>query len=245
MLKNKTAIIVQARLGSTRFFGKVLKKLGESTLLEILIERLKCNRITDEIIIATTTNPVDDPIVNLAKKLGINFYRGSENDVLDRFYNAARENQAKIIVRVTSDNPLTNIELLETVTLTLIKGRYDYVAPRSIIPGLGSEAVTFNALKQAWENADKKYQREHVTPYIYEHPDRFKMLLLDPPSYLQRNDIRLTIDVEEDYILYKKLFETFGNLVSADIRDIITFLDRHPSIKSLNVHVKQKNYWEV
>jgi len=245
MLKKKIVAIVQARMGSTRLFGKVLKKLGESTLLEILIERLKRNRITDEIMIATTTNPIDDPIVELAKKLGVNYYRGSENDVLDRFYNAAKENQAEIIVRVTGDNPLTDIEILETVTLTLIKGNYDYVAPRNVILGLGSEAVTFNALQQAWENADKKYQREHVTPHIYERPDRFKILLLDPPSYLQRSDIRLTIDVTEDYILYQKLFEEFGNLVCADIKDIITFLDQHPSIKSLNAHVKQKNYWEA
>jgi len=95
MLKKKIVAIVQARMGSTRLFGKVLKKLGESTLLEILIERLKRNRITDEIMIATTTNPIDDPIVELAKKLGVNYYRGSENDVLDRFYNAAKENQAE------------------------------------------------------------------------------------------------------------------------------------------------------
>jgi len=241
----KVVGIIQARTGSTRLPNKVVRKLGDKTILEVLLNRLIKSKTMNEVVIATTTKKEDDVIQEIASRNGFKVFRGSEEDVLDRYYKAAKEYCAEVIVRVTADNPLTDVDLIDSQVKCLLLGGYDYVSTKGVILGLGSEVFTFDALEKAWENAREKYQREHVTPYIYEHPNCFKILLLDPPSHLRRSDIRLTIDVTEDCILYEKLFKEFGDLVYVDIKDVISFLDQHPSIKSLNAHVKQKNYWEV
>jgi len=237
--------IVQARVGSTRLPNKVIKKLGNKTILEILLNRLTKSKTINRIVIATTTKKEDDIIEKIALNSGFEVFKGSEKDVLDRYYNAAIEYNADIIVRITADNPLTDVDLIDSQVESLIESSYDYVTAKGIILGLGSEVFTLNTLKKAWENAKEKYQREHVTPYIYENPEMFKLGYVNPPDLLKREDIRLTIDTIEDFKLYQELYNHLGDLENADIQKIIKFLDKNPKIKEINLKVRQKNYKEV
>ena len=237
--------IVQARVGSTRLPNKVIKKLGNKTILEILLNRLTKSKTINRIVIATTTKKEDDIIEKIALNSGFEVFKGSEKDVLDRYYNAAIEYNAGIIVRITADNPLTDVDLIDSQVESLIESSYDYVTAKGIILGLGSEVFTLNTLKKAWENAKEKYQREHVTPYIYENPEMFKLGYVNPPDLLKREDIRLTIDTIEDFKLYQELYNHLGDLENADIQKIIKFLDKNPKIKEINLKVRQKNYKEV
>jgi len=237
--------IVQARVGSTRLPNKVIKKLGNKTIIEILLNRLTKSKTINRIVIATTTKKEDDIIEKIALNSGFEVFKGSEKDVLDRYYNAAIEYNAGIIVRITADNPLTDVDLIDSQVESLIESSYDYVTAKGIILGLGSEVFTLNTLKKAWENAKEKYQREHVTPYIYENPEMFKLGYVNPPDLLKREDIRLTIDTIEDFKLYQELYNHLGDLENADIQKIIKFLDKNPKIKEINLKVRQKNYKEV
>jgi len=237
--------IIQARTGSTRLRNKVIMKLGNKTILEILLNRLVKSRTMDKIVVATTTKREDDIIENIVLNHGFDVFRGSEKDVLDRYYKAAVKYNADVVVRITADNPLICVNLLDYQVKLLIENNYDYVASKGIILGLGSEVFTFEALEKAWKNANEKYQREHVTPYIYENPEMFKIKYIDPPDFLKRKDIRLTIDTIEDFKLYQELYNRFGDLINIGIKDIIKFLDENPHIKNINMHIKQKNYKEV
>lgn len=222
-----------------------MMKLGNKTILEILLTRLTTSRTLDKIVVATTTKKEDDIIEKIVLNNGFEVFRGSERDVLDRYYNATREYNADVIVRITADNPLTDINLLDFQVELLAKTDYDYVTPKEIILGLGSEALTFDALKKAWENAEEPYQREHVTPYIYEHPEIFKIKYVTPTDFLRRKDIRLTVDTIEDFKLYQELYNHFGNLINVNIKDIIEFLDSNPQVRMINAHIRQKYYREV
>jgi spore coat polysaccharide biosynthesis protein SpsF len=236
--------IVQARTGSKRLKNKVLMKIEDKCILEILLERLKKSKKLDDVIVATTIKKEDDAIENLCNDLGIKIFRGSEKDVLSRFYNASKFYNGDVIVRITGDNPLTSVELIDEQVECLLKNNFNYVSTKNIILGLSSEVFTFDTLEISWKNAKEKYQREHVTPYIYEHPNLFKIFYLKPPEYLEREDIRLTIDTMEDFKLYLELQKHF-DLVNVNIQDIIDFLDKNPQIKNINLNVRQKLYKEV
>ena len=236
--------IIQARTGSTRLRNKVIMKLGNKTILEILLNRLTASGALDRIVVATTTEKEDDIIENIVLSGGFEVFRGSEEDVLDRYYNAAKKYKADIIVRITADNPLTDIDLLDAQTKTLVSEKYDYISPKDAILGLGCETFKFDALEKAWNNAREQYQREHVTPYIYENPEVFNIGHVNIPDFLKRNDIRLTIDTIEDFKLFQEIYNHFGDLINISIRDIIKFLDEKSHIKKINIFVKQKNYKE-
>lgn len=245
MKQKKVIAIIQARMGSTRLPGKVLKKIGSKSLLEILVNRIKQSKSIDAILIATTKQKKDKKIVNLAEKLKLNYFQGSEENVLDRFYNAARKINADIIVRITADNPLTDIDLIDCQVRFLRDKNYDYVTTKGVILGLGSEIFRFDVLKTAWENAKEKYQKEHITPYIYENPEVFRLGHITPPEYLKRNDIRLTIDTKQDFQLFQKLYTHFKDLIHIQGKDIVKFLDKNPAIKAVNQEIKQKCYRDI
>lgn len=236
--------VVQARTGSKRLKNKVLMKLNNKSILNILLERLKKSKKLDDIIVATTIKKEDDAIEKLCNYLDINVFRGSEKDVLDRFYNASKIYNGEIVVRITGDNPLTSIELIDKQVEYLLKNKFEYISTKNIILGLGSEVITYDVLETAWKNAKEKYQREHVTPYIYENPNLFKIFYLEPPKCLKRKDIRLTIDTIEDFKLYLELQKHF-DLVNINIKEIIDFLDKNPQIKNINLDIIQKSYKEV
>ena len=237
---SNTAFIVQARTGSTRMPEKMMVPfVNGKSILEILLERLK-DSLAEKIsfIIATTVNPKDDAIEILCKQQDVICFRGSENDVMARFINAAENYEIQKIVRVCADNPLFDIAGTVDLLNESNKNEADYVGYKvagnkpSILSHFGfwGEVVTLNALKKAYHSTNEKVYREHVTNYIYQHPDRFTVRLIDLPIGLgNREDIRLTVDTMEDFKLMQEIVaELTREKLNLNPESIIRFLDQKP-----------------
>ena len=216
MVAFKTILVTQARSGSTRLPGKILKKINNKSLLEIHLDRLKkCNNIS-EIIVATTTKSEDKIIYDNAIKWGFNSTRGSENDVLDRFYQAVREKKADWIVRVTSDCPLLDPALVDKVIIYVQENNMDYgsnILIENFPDGQDVEVFKFSALKLAWKNAKLLSEREHVTPYIRNNSNKKGgdfFTAINYPCSSDYSNIRMTVDEEKDFELIKILIENLG-----------------------------------
>jgi spore coat polysaccharide biosynthesis protein SpsF len=212
----KTVLITQARSGSTRLPGKILKKIGGKSLLQIHLERLgKCKTIS-EIIVATTINDEDQVIYDLALELGFSATRGSESDVLDRFYQSVKNKKADWIVRVTSDCPLIDPLLVDQVVDFVRNNNKDYgsnILIENFPDGQDVEVFKFSALKQAWENANLTSDREHVTPYIRNNSDFKNGNLFSAINYPCDSDyskIRMTVDEIRDFELIAILVDELG-----------------------------------
>lgn len=212
----KTILITQARIGSTRLPGKVLKEVAGKSLLQIHLDRLqKCSRIS-EIIVATTTKVEDSIIYDKAIEWGLSASRGSESDVLDRFYQAVKDKKADWIVRVTSDCPLIDAELVDKVIAFAQENEVDYCSNGFIEnypDGQDVEVFKFSALETAWENAKLLSEREHVTPYIrnnsnYKGGDLFTAI--NYPCEFDFSKIRITVDEIRDYELIVLLINKLG-----------------------------------
>ena len=178
MTKTSFVAIVQTRMGSTRLPGKVLKDLGGDAVLARVVHRLRRAHLLNEIVIATTISPADDSIVRECERLAVQCFRGPEQDVLDRYYQTAKAFSAEAVVRVTSDCPLIDGELIDATIRTFLDQKADYSSnniPRTYPRGLDAEVFTFAGLERTWREAVKPYEREHVTPYFYEHPELFRM----------------------------------------------------------------------
>lgn len=222
----KILAIVQARMGSTRLPGKVMKELCGIPVLVHVIRRIRKAQLVDNVIVATTDKNEDNIIINLMKDEKVDIFRGSEEDVLDRYYKAAKENNADIIVRVTSDDPLIDFNVIDEIIEKLITEKLDYCCnniPRTYPLGLDCECFTFSTLKIAWENANGKYNREHVTPFIRDN-NLFKI------SSIKNNKdysyLRWTLDTIQDYNYIKNIYENlyyFNNYFTT--QQIIDFLD--------------------
>ena len=212
----KTVLVTQARSGSTRLPGKVLKEVGGKSLLQIHLERLrKCTKIS-EIIVATTVKDEDTIIYNQAIEWGFNASRGSELDVLDRFYQAVKVKNADWIVRVTSDCPLIDPVLVDEVITFVQENNKDYGSnslTEQFPDGQDIEVFKFSALKIAWENAKLKSEREHVTPYIRNNADNKGddlFITIDYPCEKDYSKIRMTVDEPRDFDLIKLLINKLG-----------------------------------
>jgi spore coat polysaccharide biosynthesis protein SpsF len=236
-------VIVQARIGSTRLPGKVLKKIKDKTILDYVIDRLKFCKNIDDIILATTTDKKDDVLEEYAIKKKINYFRGSEEDVLARYYFAAKKFGADVIVRITSDCPFIDPEIVDSIIIRHLNEDADYTAnilKRTYPRGVDTEVINFDALKKSYENADQKFQREHVTPYIARQPNKFKLISIEAEGNMRRPDIRITIDTKEDFELIEKILLHFDNL-NFKTADIIDFLDENPELLEINKNVKHKD----
>ncbi|AET70307.1 spore coat polysaccharide biosynthesis protein F, CMP-KDO synthetase [Desulfosporosinus orientis DSM 765] len=241
----KTAAIIQARMGSTRLPGKILKDLMGKTVLQHVIERVQQAKNIDEIIIATTTLAQDDVVADEALKCGANYFRGSENDVLARYYGAAKENNVDIVVRITSDCPLIDPFVTDEIIRYFKQDNmYDIVtnagsdlSKRTFPRGLDTEVFSFQSLERAYQQADKDYQHEHVTPYIYENSSRI---------YYYRNSVdysmfRLTLDTEEDFILIKEIYRhLYRGQHDFYLKDIVSLFKEYPDLIKINAHIEQK-----
>lgn len=234
--------IIQVRTTSKRLPNKAILKIGDKRIIEIIIQRLKKSTCLDGIVLATTRNKSDDILEEIARSNEIEVYRGSEYNVLDRFYRTIKQFNIDVAVRVTGDNPLTHVGILEKNVKVLINKNLDYVSMRNLICGLGSEAILSSAIEKAWRNASKLYELEHVTPYIYEHPSEFRIKYLDPPQKYARKDIRLTIDTKEDYKLFLEIYRELGDLTQIAVDKVIELLDKKPYLKRINCSVEQRDY---
>lgn len=246
----KVVCLVQARVGSTRLPGKILKEICGKTILHHEIDRLKKCKEIDEIVIATTDKEDDDKIVNEAKKLSVKYFRGSENDVLSRFYYAAKENNADIIVRVTSDCPCIDFEILDKM-LIYFKDKYkekqiDYLSNtinRTYPRGYDIEIFTFSALEKSYINAKKEYEREHVTPYIYDKTNNFLKLSFENKE--DYSEYRVTLDTIEDFIVIKNIFENlYYKNPYFKLNDVVQYLNNNLHIVDINKHIEQKKLGE-
>lgn len=212
----KIVAITQARFGSSRLPGKVLMKIQDQTLLDIHLYRLKKSKIIDEIIVATTEEKEAELILNVVKNQQCNFYQGSMNDVLDRYYQAAVINKADWIVRVTSDCPLIDPSLLDDVIRQTIDGDYDYGTNTfdSAFPdGQDVEVFKFEALKRAWNEAKLESEREHVTPFIRNNTSIMGGTIFNGFNYTNGHaysKVRMTVDEKSDFILTKEIVEKKG-----------------------------------
>ncbi|MBN3905794.1 MAG: glycosyltransferase family protein [Nostoc sp. NMS1] len=240
----KTVIIVQARMTSTRLPGKVLKKVLDKSLLEYQIERLKRVKLADEIVIATTINRKDLPIIELCDRLSIPYFRGSEEDVLARYYQAAKEHHADVVVRITSDCPLIDPQLIDKVIQFYLEYEYDYVSnclQRSYPRGMDTEVFSFLALQQAFVEATAQPDREHVTAFIYMHPERYR---LGQIIYSENQSLhRWTVDTADDFELIKRIIEAlYPQIPKFTLEDCLDLLRQYPDWSLINAHVEQKKY---
>lgn len=244
----KIDAIIQARCSSTRLPEKVLKTLpynSDTTILQQVIRRVRRSGIIRDIIIATTTDQEDDKIVDIANKESVPYFRGSKEDVLSRYYLAALQFKSDIVVRITSDCPCIDSNVIDKCIDLHLKSEADYTSntiKRSFPHGLDVEVFNFSSLKEAYLKADKDFEREHVTPYIHTtHKERFKIESLVAEDDLFAPDIRITVDTEEDYALlcavYDYLYidnEFFG------AKEIVKLFNKKPWLKLINKKITQK-----
>lgn len=209
----KIGAIVQARTSSTRLPGKILKDLPEASgisVLEHVIRRLKRSRKISDIIIATTLEKEDDRIIQVAKRENARYFRGDKENVLSRHFLAARENNLSVVVRVTSDCPCIDPEIVDLVIDRHINSKADYTSnnlEKTFPHGLDTEVFNYATLKEAHRNARDPYDREHVTAYIRKSPDKFRLEQVKAPTELHAPQIRITLDTQADYDLLCGVFD--------------------------------------
>jgi len=240
---NDVIAIVQARMGSTRLPGKVLLDLAGKPMLVRDMERIQRAKKIDDVVIATTIKPADDKIISLCRDYGWNFFRGSENDLLDRYFQAAREHHAKTIVRITSDCPLIEPSIVDQLIekFSALDPNIDYVSnifPLRTYPrGLDTEVMNFSALERCWKEETNLAYREHVTPYIYHNPDKFRISEVNNERDL--SSMRWTVDTLEDFEFVGQIYHHFGENVFSWI-DILDLLQKHPELLEINKEITQK-----
>lgn len=234
--------IVQARMGSSRLPGKTLAQVLGRPMLQVLMERVLPARRINPWIIATTQLAMDDPLEELARKLEVACFRGSENDCLDRYYQAARHANAAVVVRLTGDNPLMDASFVDWAVLQFLNSDppIDYAessTSKRFPLGLSLEVVSFSGLEQAWKEDSDPATREHVCPYIYTHPERFRIGKLAGPHHYSH--MRWTVDTEDDLRFVRTVFEDFGR-VNFSWQEAAERIDEHPEWLEINRHVVQR-----
>ena len=241
----RVVIITQARMTSTRLPGKIAIQILGKSLLEYHIERLKRSSLGSQVVVATTTNSSDDIIVKTSEGLGVDVYRGLEHDVLARYYHAAIKFEADIIVRVTSDCPIIDPEIVDkTIShyLSLLPD-IDYVSNcriRQTYPrGLDTEVFSFANLQLAYERAKEPFEREHVTPFLWLHPERFALSNVEHDVDLSHH--RWTVDTPADVDLIKRMLEaSYLSNPGFNLQDYLKLIDENPEWKYINSHINQK-----
>ncbi|UTW51654.1 glycosyltransferase family protein [bacterium SCSIO 12827] len=233
--------IIQARMTSTRLPGKVLSPLYGQPVLARVIERLGRAQSIDAIAVATTVNATDDPIAALTAELSVPCFRGSESDVLSRYLGTARMMQADAVIRITADCPLIDPAIVDLVASAFASYGADYAAntlTRSYPIGLDTEIFTFAALDRAQQSATRPDEREHVTPYIYRHPEFFSLHGIDAPPAHRHPNLRLTLDTPEDLQLITAVYDAlYPENPEFCLDDVLTLLGSHPDLAKINQDV--------
>jgi spore coat polysaccharide biosynthesis protein SpsF len=246
-MKNVTAII-QARLGSTRLPGKTLMTIEGDTLLGHLVSRVKACTSVDNIIIATTNRSRDDEIVVFAKMHDLGFYRGSEDDVLDRFYKTAIEFDVRTIVRVTPDCPMLDPRVTDLVVSCYINGDYDYVsnAIRPTYPdGLDTEVFSFQTLEKAWQQAKLPSEREHVTAYVVKNPEVFRLYNVSKDEE-DLSWMRWTVDTKEDLQFVRSIFAELHTPKGIfHMEDVVRLLKQKPELRQINQGISRNEGYHL
>lgn len=276
----KTLAIIQARIASTRLPNKVLLDIAGQPALAHVVERTRRATTIDEVVVATTTDPSDDPIERFCAQRKYLCYRGDQHDVLDRYYKAAQAYAAQVIVRITGDCPLIDPEVIDK-TVNAFQGHpdgddsfqvddgsevtkktegtthsqagvgsYDFAANRLPSPwgrtypiGLDTEVCTFSALELAWKEAELPHQREHVMPFFYDQPERFRILLVN--HQVDYGALRWTLDTPEDLELLHRIFAHYQGRNDFSWLDVLALFEQEPELAKINAHVQAKHYQAV
>ncbi|MBN1666782.1 MAG: glycosyltransferase family protein [Anaerolineales bacterium] len=281
-MRNIVAII-QARMDSSRLPGKVMQEIAGRPMLAWVVERTRQAKLVDQVVVATTLSAADDPVFEFCKQADIRCGRGSEQDVLDRYYQVARHFKATVVIRITADCPLLDPVLIDQAVQLLLSqtgslplrsrlgaARFDFVTNRLPPPwgrtypiGLDVEVFTWDALQQAWKRSVSQYQREHVTPYMYEGtpteqlkyavkgsayssamtPEGLHIALLHhEPDY---GHLRWTVDTPEDLELVRQVVQRLPDQTEFGWYDIVKILEQEPALKAINLQVRHKTQFDV
>lgn len=243
--KDKISAIIQARMTSTRLPDKVLMDIRGEPMLWHVINRLTYVKKLDDIILAIPNTKENDILERFAKDNKVKYFRDNEEDVLSRYYQAAKIFKCDIMARVTADNPLIDPQIMDLVIEKHLDSKADYTSndlKRTFPMGLKAEVFNFKSLEKAYEEAKEDYQREHVTPYIYEHPEKFKLCNIEAEEKLRRSDLRLTVDTREDLELIKEIYRYFYNSKKKIfyLREIIALFEKYPELSQINSNIQQK-----
>ena len=242
--KQKIVATIEARMTSTRLPGKVLKPILGRPALELLIERLQHVSLINEIVVATTTNKTDDPIINVCNNLNITCFRGSEEDVLKRVLDAAKSVSADLIVEITGDCPLLDPYTVEKCIKIFLEGDHDYVSntiERSYPDGLDVQVFPVSVLEEVDSLTDDPVDHEHVSLYIYRHPERYRLANLKASGDLFWPELGITLDTKEDYELISDIFrELYPKNPRFSALDIVKLLREKPELLEINKHIKRK-----
>lgn len=242
--------IVQARMASTRLPGKVLADIAGQPMLARVVVRAQRSKLIDRLVVATSIESKDDPIVELCEQMEFEYSRGSALDVLDRCFQAARAFEANTIVRLTADCPLIDPDVIDQTIEAFFAAEppADFATnrlpwERTFPIGLDVEVCTMEALETAWREADEQHQREHVMPFLYEKPDRFRILHV-------RNDedyghMRWTVDTVDDLAFVREIYKRFRSRDDFNWREILELLEKEPELAQINAHVQHKSHLDV
>ena len=241
-----TTAIIQARMGSERLPGKVMMKISKKPMLYFVINQIKQCKQIDKIIVATTTLSEDDVIYDYVKSLKIDTFRGNPSDVLDRYFQCAKKNKIKKILRITADDPLVDPNIVsqcitkfesddyDYISNTIKKNKKEWIFDSNGFPiGIAMEIFNFDALERAWKIAKKQSDREHVTPIMINNPNLFK--LNNIKSNENFSNFRVTVDYKEDFLVVKKIIENFPLNEVFTIKKIVTFLKQNNNLIKNNL----------
>ena len=233
-MNKKITAIVQARIGSDRLRGKVIKKINGKETILLLLKRLSLAKKIDDIIVAIPKKRQDDVLYNILKKNNFKVFRGSEKNVLSRYYQCAKKFSSEIIVRITADNPLIDPNIVDNVINQFLKNSFDYITnanPRTYPYGTEVEVFSFQALEEASNNAEKPSEREHVTPYFQNNRDKFKISAMKYSENISH--LRWTVDRENDLKFVRKIVSRIKKRPIL-MTDIIKLISQEPTITSIN-----------
>ena len=245
-IKQKVKIVatIEARMTSTRLPGKVLKPVMGRPVLELLIERLQRSEHLDDIVVATTINNTDQPIIDLCKQLNVKYFRGSEEDVLKRVLDAAKSVSADLIVEITGDCPFVDPDIVDEYIQVFLNGEYDYVSNtirRSFPIGFDVQVFPVSVLEEVNALTSDPVDHEHVSIYIYEHPERYQLKNIEANEDMFWPDLGVTLDTQEDYELIRSIFEElYPQNTAFSALDVIKLLRDRPELISINRHIKRK-----
>lgn len=246
----KIVTVIQARSGSSRLANKIFLTLTGKPLLYRMFERVAASELKGTIVIATTTESSDDNVESFCKDHKINFYRGHQTDLLDRHYQAAKIFSADAVIKIPSDCPLIDSKVIDKVIQFYLDNidDYDYVSnlhPATYPDGNDVEIMSFNALEKAWNNAEREFEREHTTPFIWENPDKFRIgNVLWETGFDYSMTHRFTIDYPEDYEFIKKVYdELYPKKPDFSLEDILNLLNENKEIKKINSKYNGVNWY--
>ena len=227
--------IIQARMGSTRLPGKVMLKIDKKNpIIHYVLEQIRQSKYLEDVVVATTNLKEDDVIAEFVKNYGINIFRGSSSDVLDRYYKCAKKFSYSKIVRITCDNPLIDPVVVDKVIKKFISKNFDYVSntiKRTFPYGTEVEVFSFNALEKAWKNSKNPYEREHVTPFMYDKNNKFQISNFTFHNNLSR--LRWTLDTKEDLKMIKTIVKKIERR-PIFLKDILWILKKEPNLMNIN-----------